>query len=267
MTTLVLLHAFPVDSRMWNPVRSVLAAAGRLADPPAGSPAPGPDALTLVTPDQRGCGRTPLPGDGAEPHVDVVARDVLAHLDSLGVDRAVVGGCSMGGYVAMALARIAPERVAGLLLADTRPDADDADRRAMRLAAAERAEREGTDWLPATVLPGLLAAGSPDTHPELAARLRAVITEQPPAGVAWAQRAMAARPDSADVLRAFDGPALVVVGERDALSPPEQARAMAAMLPAGRYVELPGSGHLAPVESPDEFVAALTTWLRDTHPA
>lgn len=243
-TPLVLLHAFPTDSRMWSPVRSELAGAAR-----------------VITPDQRGLGHSPLPADGREPAMDVVAGDVLALLDDLGLERVVLGGCSMGGYAAMAVLRRAPHRVAGLLLADTRPDADDADRRASRIAMAERAEREGVSWLPDTVLPGLLAAGTPEMRSELVGRLRALVTAQPPAGVAWALRALASRPDSTEVLRAYDGPALVVVGERDVLSPPDVVREMAALLRCAELVELPGCGHLSPLEAPDDFAAAVTGLL------
>jgi pimeloyl-ACP methyl ester carboxylesterase len=240
----VLLHAFPVDSRMWDPVRGALAEAAR-----------------VITPDQRGAGRSPLPPGGGEPSMDAVAGDVLALLDDRGLDRVVLGGCSMGGYAAMAVLRRAPHRVRGLVLIDTRPDTDDGERRASRLAMAERAEREGTGWLADTVLPGLLAAGTPQVRAELVERLRALITAQPADGVAWAQRAMAARPDATDVLRSFDGPALVMVGERDALSPPDLARRMATLLPRGELVELSGCGHLSPLEAPDEVAAAITEWL------
>ena len=243
-TPLVLLHALPVDSRMWDPVRDALAGAAR-----------------VITPDQRGFGHSPLPPDDREPRLDAVADDVLELMDDLGLERAVLGGCSMGGCAAMAVLRRAPHRVAGLVLVDTRPDADNDERRAGRLAMAEQVERDGVSWLADTVLPGLLAAGTPEVRPELDARLRALVTAQPPAGVAWAQRAMAARPDSTDVLRAFDGPALAVVGERDVLSPPDVVRRMAALLPQGELVELPGCGHLSPMEAPDEVAAAVSSWL------
>jgi pimeloyl-ACP methyl ester carboxylesterase len=241
---LVLLHAFPVDSRMWDQVRGPLAETAR-----------------VITPDQRGLGRSPLPDEADAPSMDAVAGDVLALLDELGLERAVLGGCSMGGYVAMAALRKAPHRVSGLLLIDTRPDADDDDRRAGRLTSAERVEREGTAWLADTLLPGLLASGTPDVRPDLAAWLRALIIAQPATGVAWAQRAMAARPDSTGVLRSFSGPALVLVGERDALSPPTQAREMAGLLAAGELVEVPGCGHLSPIEAPDEVTAVIARWL------
>jgi pimeloyl-ACP methyl ester carboxylesterase len=241
---LVLLHAFPVDSRMWDQVRDPLAERTR-----------------VITPDQRGLGRSPLPDEAGAPSMDAVADDVLALLDQLGLERVVLGGSSMGGYAAMAALRKAPHRVSGLLLIDTRPDADDDDRRAGRLASAERVEREGTAWLADTVLPGLLASGTPDVRPDLVAWLRALIIAQPAAGVSWAQRAMAARPDSTGVLRSFGGPALVLVGERDVLSPPKLAREMARLLPAGELVELRGCGHLSPIEAPGEVAAVIVGWL------
>jgi pimeloyl-ACP methyl ester carboxylesterase len=246
-TPLVLLHAYPVDSRMWDPVRGSL-----------------PEGVRLITPDQRGMGRSPMPSDDTDPSMDVAADDVLAMMDELGLDRAVIGGVSMGGYTAMALLRRARERVAGLVLMNTRPDADDPDRRQTRLAAAERAEREGVSWLPDTMLPMLLAAGTPTVRPELVGWLRAMILDQSPAGVAWAQRAMAARPDSTDVLRGYTGPALVVAGERDVVSTPELAAQMAELMPAGELVELAGCGHLSPVEAPAELAAAIGQWLART---
>jgi pimeloyl-ACP methyl ester carboxylesterase len=216
--------------------------------------------VRVITPDQRGFGRSPLPPDEG-PSVDVLADDVLAMLDGLGLERVVLGGCSMGGYVAMAVLRKAAERVDRLVLVDTRPDADDFDRRAGRLAAAARIEEEGMAFLPDTLLPGLLAAGTPDRRADLVSDLRAMIVAQPAQGVVWALRAMAERPDSHDVLRAFDRPALVVVGERDALSPPQVARQLAALLPAAELVEVPGAGHLTPVETPDEVATTILDWL------
>jgi pimeloyl-ACP methyl ester carboxylesterase len=214
----------------------------------------------VIVPDLRGFGRSPLP-PGDEPSVEALADDVVAMLDELALDRVVLGGCSMGGYVAMAVLRKAAERVERLVLVDTRPDADDFDRRAARLATAARAEQEGIGWLPDTLLPGLLASGTPDRRAELVGTVRAMIIAQPAEGVAWALRAMAQRPDSADVLRDFDRPALVVVGERDALSPPEVSRQLAGLLPDAELVEIPGAGHLTPMEAPDEVADAILSWL------
>lgn len=242
---LVLLHAFPVDARMWSGVR------GRL-EPQA----------RVITPDQRGLGQSPLPSDSAEPDLGLVADDVVALLDKLELPQVVLGGCSMGGYAAMEVLRRAPSRVSGLLLADTKATADDAEQRDGRLAAADRAEREGTaGWLAENSVSGVLGETSHQERPDLVADVRDMIETQPASGVAWAQRAMAARPDSTETLRSYEGPALVVVGEQDDLSPPSVARDMVAALPEGELRILPHTGHLAPMEDPKVFVDAVRPWM------
>ncbi|MEU4803673.1 alpha/beta hydrolase [Actinosynnema sp. NPDC023587] len=244
---MVLLHAFPFDGRMWDGVRAAL-------DP--------------ITPDLRGLDR--------EPDLGAFADDVLRDLDRRGLGRVVLGGCSMGGYVAMALLRRAPERVAGLVLADTRYTADGDQARAGRLAMADRVvagdvardaagggaedvaggAAKGVAWLPDSLVPGLLG---PSPAAGVVERVRELVLAQPAAEVAWAQRAMAARPDSRDVLAALDVPALVLVGSEDALTPPTAARELADVLRA-EYAELPGVGHLTPIEAPQAFAAAVLDW-------
>ncbi|WP_433869882.1 alpha/beta fold hydrolase [Saccharopolyspora sp. CA-218241] len=245
-TPLVLLHAFPVDGRMWDEVRPRLDSQVR-----------------VIAPDVGGLGASAAEVD--EPGIDIAAAGVLGLLDRLELDRVVLGGCSMGGYVAMALLRAAPERVAGLLLADTKAVADDADQRANRLSVAERAEREGTaGWLAESSAANLVGRASHDQRPEVVARVRGLIEDQPAAGVAWSQRAMAARPDSTAVLRSFTGPALVVVGAEDVLTPPAAAQVLADAVPGGELVVLPEAGHLPPVETPEAFAAVVRTWLERT---
>lgn len=228
----MLLHAFPFDSRMWDGVR---------------------DLLEPITPDQRGGGRS--------PDLVAVADDVLRLLDERGIERAVLGGCSMGGYAAMAVLRRDPSRVAGLVLADTRAGADTDEARANRLAMAARVQADGVGWVPDTVLGGLLG---PAADEAVVARVRELILDQDPAEVVWAQRAMAARPDSTGVLAEVDVPALVLVGEHDALTPPASARELAGVLRRGEYVELPGVGHLTPLEAPAAFASAVLDWRRRT---
>lgn len=238
----VLLHAFPLDSRMWDGVRSAFGD-------------------RLVTPDLPGFGGAP-PVDS--PDLDLAAAEVVAALDRLGIERAIVGGCSMGGYVAMALLRRAPSRVSGLVLVNTKASADTDAARANRLAMAARAEQVesgGIGWLADEMLTTLLGPTTLERRPAAEARLRALIADQSPAAVAWAQRAMAARPASIDVLRAADVPALVVRAEEDALIPGEEAAAMVDALPQAKFVELLAAGHLAPLEVPDEFAAVLGGWL------
>ncbi|MCP2261030.1 Pimeloyl-ACP methyl ester carboxylesterase [Streptoalloteichus tenebrarius] len=244
---LVLLHAFPADAGMWDAVRAPLA-----------------ERVRLVTPDQRGLGRTPLDENGQlpAPDLDVVAEDLLRLLDHLGIDRAILGGCSMGGYVAMAVLRKAPERVAGLVLASTKAVADTEEQRAARLAVAARAEADGTaGWLADSVLPTLVGETSHAERPDVVAAVRALVERQPATGVAWAQRAMAARPDSTETLRSARVPALVLAGEEDRLTPPEVARDLVGLMPRSELVVLPRCGHLAPVEAPEAFAAAVLDWL------
>jgi pimeloyl-ACP methyl ester carboxylesterase len=225
--TLVLLHAFPLDSRMWDGVREPFAAR-----------------LRVVTPDL---------GDGP-PSLDDAADAVLA---GLGDEPFVLGGCSMGGYLAMSILRKVPERVAGLLLVDTKSAADAPEARENRLAMAARAEAEGVSgWLADALLPNLVA---PTAKPEVVATLRSIIESQAGSVVARAQRAMAARPDSTELLAGVTVPTLVVRGAEDALMPPG-----AVQVPGARVVELAGCGHLPPVEDPEAFAAVVQAWL-DEH--
>ncbi|WP_091670870.1 alpha/beta fold hydrolase [Amycolatopsis marina] len=242
---LVLLHAFPVDARMWNPVREPLAARRR-----------------LITPDQRGLGRTPLPESEHEPSLDVAARDVLAMLDRLELDRVVLGGCSMGGYVTMAVLRAAPERVGGLVLIDTKATADTEDARNTRLTVAQRAEAEAsTGWLAESMMPKLLGEQTREGRPDVVETVRDLVESQRPEGIAWAQRAMAARPDSTELLRGTDVPTLIIVGEQDTLTPPEAARALAESMPSAEFAMVGGAGHLTPLEAPERVSTEVLGWL------
>jgi pimeloyl-ACP methyl ester carboxylesterase len=182
---------------------------------------------------------------------------VVADLDAAGIDRAIVGGVSMGGYIALAVLRSYPERLAGLVLADTRSGADDAAALERRRGAAERADRGDIAAGPDAIAP-LIADTTAGAVREELARIAADV---PPASVAWAQRAMAARPDSTDVLAAARVPLLIVVGERDAVTPPAAAQDMARVAQDVELVELPGVAHLTPAEDPPGFADALTGWL------
>ncbi|WP_034274165.1 alpha/beta fold hydrolase [Haloechinothrix halophila] len=242
---LVLLHAFPVDARMWDGVREPLAARTR-----------------LITPDQRGLGRSPLPDSDRVPTLDDAARDVIALLDKLELDKVVLGGCSMGGYVTMAVLRAVPERVGGIVLIDTKASSDAEEASDNRLVMAERVERDGVGWLPDAMLDALLGETTRAERPEVVAQVRELIKSQSPDGVAWAQRAMAMRPDSTETLRRADVPALVVVGEEDTLTRVDEAHAMVDALPKATLDIIPAAGHLAPVEQPAAVAEAILGWLR-----
>jgi len=193
------------------------------------------------------------------PVMPVVVLDDAADavLAGLGDEPFVLGGCSMGGYLAMAILRKAPAQVAGLLLVDTKSAADTPEARDNRLAVAARAEAEGvTGWLADAMLPNLV---SPAARPEVLATLRSLIDSQAGSVVARAQRAMAARPDSTELLASVTVPTLVVRGADDALMAPG-----AIQVPGAQVVELAGCGHLPPVEDPDGFAAVVLDWLEST---
>nr|WP_269204544.1 alpha/beta hydrolase [Motilibacter deserti] len=235
-----MLHAFPLSPRMFDQARLLLE----------------PDVRVLV-PGLAGFGGTPVPAAG--PSLDVLADEVAALLDEAGLASAVVCGVSMGAYVALALARRHPARLRGLVLASSRAGADapEARERRERIARAVLAERD-VRVLHEEVAPGLLGATTHEVRPDVVEDVRRLVGEAPVEAVAWAQRAMAARPDSTDVLADVRVPALVLVGEEDAIVPVDEARAIAAALPVGRLMAVPGAGHLVPLERPAEFAAAVT---------
>ncbi|MFZ0324367.1 MAG: alpha/beta hydrolase [Actinomycetes bacterium] len=244
MTTLVLLHAFPLDSSMYDEIRSPLA-----------------DACDLLTPDFPGFGSSPLPDD--PPSLDVLARAVVDDLDRRGLGQVVIGGTSMGGYVTMACLRNHPQRFSGVVLIDTKAGADTDAAAAGRRAMADRLDRENTaDALVEAVYPKLLGVTTVAEREAVAERVRTQVRGAPPRAAAWAQRAMAVRPDSFPTLLVTALPSLVVVGEEDQLSPPDDAEAMAAALAGAVLTRVPRAGHLTPLESPEAVVEAVTGFLQ-----
>lgn len=237
----VLLHAFPLSRAVFQ------AQLGGLADQ-----------ARVVAPDLRGFGESPGPGDD-EPTLDLMADDVAALLDRLGIDTCILGGLSMGGYVVMSMLRRHPDKIAAVVLIDTKAAADDAGARENRERVARAVVADGARVL-RPMLDTLLGETTRRERPHVVAQMTAWLDAARPDGVAWAQRAMATRPASFDTLAQADVPAFVVVGEEDSLAPHDDALAMAAAFstPAPVYV-LPGAGHLPSVETPD----ALTGTLRD----
>lgn len=212
----------------------------------------------LLTPDLRGFGSGPALGDPSpDPDLALLADDVVSALDDQGIERAIVGGVSMGGYVALAVLRAYPDRVAGLVLVDTRSGADDSAALERRRAVAERAD-EGEISTGLDAVGPLIGKAAPEPVRDM---LASIAADVPAPTVGWAQRAMAARPDSTGELMAAGVPVLVVVGEHDAVTPPDEARVMAATVPGAEFVQLPDAGHLSPAEDPEGFSTALIGWL------
>lgn len=231
---LVLLAPFPFDARIWAGVAAALDGRAITVDPP-------------------GFGASPLL---PEATLEAYAAAVVAGLDAAGVDRFSVAGNSMGGYAALAVAAAVPERLAGIGLVGTKASADNDEARANRLAMADRAEGGApASELVAPMLERLLGAHTRAESPELEERVAEWLVSAPTDGIAWAQRAMATRPDRLDVLRGLSVPAVVVHGVADPMMSESDAWAMAEAL--GVDITLVDSGHLVPFEAPDAVAAAL----------
>ncbi len=240
----VFLHAFPFSARMWRPQLAALK--GRYS-----------------------AHAVNLPGFGGEPAraktLEAFAESVLEELDVLGIEKAVFVGLSMGGYVAFRLFELAPERFSGLLLADTRAGADPPEGREKRTRLAEAVLKEGPRALLPDFLNAVLGETTRKTRPELVREVEAMILEADPEGVANALLAMRDRPDSFDLLPQMNFPVLLVYGEEDALTPPEEGLGMLEKLPKGRMLTIPRAGHMANLEAPAAFNTALSGLLAEVY--
>jgi 3-oxoadipate enol-lactonase len=241
----VLLHGFPFNRSMWREQARALV-----------------ETCRVIAPDLRGQGDTPLGETTGAATMEEMAADVAALLDELNVNRAVVGGLSMGGYVALAFRRAFPERVGALVLADTRSQADTEDARRTREETARRALSEGMEPVTSAMLPKLLSEETRLRRPETVERVRQMLLAAKPEGAAAALRGMALRRDQTDLLREIEAPTLIVVGREDVVTPPADAEAMRDKIEGSRLVRIEGAGHLSNVERPEEFNLALVDFLR-----
>ncbi|HSD67236.1 MAG TPA: alpha/beta fold hydrolase [Vicinamibacteria bacterium] len=239
---LLLFHAFPLGLSMWDAQVEALSAAHR-----------------VVRFDARGFGGSD-PGTGPLT-MERIADDGALLLDRLGIEKAVVGGCSMGGYAAFAFVRRHPQRLDGLVLQDTRAGADTPEAKANRAALAGRVLAEGAGAAAEALLPNLLGETTHRERPSLVASVRERILAAAPAGIANALHGLAARADSRGTLPTIDVPTLVLVGAEDALTPTSEATTMAAAIPRARLDVIPAAGHLASLENPAAVNAALRAFL------
>jgi 3-oxoadipate enol-lactonase len=243
LRTLVLLHAFPLNADMWEP---------QLRAAPRG--------WRLIAPDWPGFGDTDPLRDGPRRSLDEFAADVIDLLQALGVDHAVVCGLSMGGYAAFALFRLVPDLFSALVLADTRPGADTEEGLEGRRRLMAILDREGPEGVANDMIPKLLGPRSRE-RPDVVGRVRELILANRPVGIRTAIAALMARPDSTDLLAAVHCPTLIVVGREDGITPPAEAEKMQRAIPGSALEVIEDAGHLANLEQPDRFNAALTTFL------
>lgn len=236
---LLLVHGHPFDRSMWTPQLARLPRTG----------------WRVVAPDLRGYGQTSLVA-GVTP-LHTFAADLAALLDHLGVDRAVLCGLSMGGQIVLEFHRLFPDRVRGLVLADTYAQAETAQGRAARHAQADRLLREGMAGYAEEVLTTMVAPHNVEALPQVAEHVLAMMRGAPPEGAAAALRGRADRPDYTDMLPRIAVPTAVVVGAEDEFTPVRDAEYMHERIPDSTLAVVHGAAHLPNLERPAEFDRAV----------
>lgn len=239
----VLLHGYPFNRSMWREQAEFLSSSYR-----------------VITPDLRGLGETPPVGETAT--MTEMAQDVDALLNELDIRRVMVGGLSMGGYVALAFYRRFPLRVRALILADTRAQSDTDEARRSRMEQAETILRDGMEAIADGFLSKVLAPATLAERPHVVARVREMITSTDPRGAAAALQGMAARSDQTFHLPSFLAPALVIVGSLDQLTTTQDAELLHREIRGARLEVIEGAAHLSNIERPDAFNHALADFLQ-----
>jgi pimeloyl-ACP methyl ester carboxylesterase len=240
----VLLHGFPLSSAMW---KEQLTGVGSM--------------YRVIAPDLRGHGNSPAP-EGVYT-IDEMADDVIELLDRLSLDvPVVIGGLSMGGYVALSLVARYPARVRGLMLMDTRAGADTPDVAEKREETAQAVIATGNvTAVVDSMIPRLFAKKTIEDRAERVAFLRETMEQNTPRGIAGALRGMAIRPDRRDDLARIKVPTIVLVGEEDAITPPTEALSLADAIQGARLEVVANAGHMAPYENPSVANAVILRFL------
>lgn len=247
---LLLVHGFPLDHTLW--IHQIETFKGD---------------YRVILPDLRGHGQSEAPP--GPYRMDRMAADLSALLQELKIERVVLGGLSMGGYVVFAFWRLYPERVRALLLANTRAAADTREGKQNRQAMIERVQAAGKDAIVEDLLLKLLSPATLERKPEVVAHARQMMANTPASGVIGALQGMAQRPDSTPTLATITVPTLIIVGEDDTIIPPAEGEAMRSQIlskrddpaPTVGLVRVPQAGHLAPMENPTAFNQALRGFL------
>ncbi|MBI1358140.1 MAG: alpha/beta fold hydrolase [Acidobacteria bacterium] len=243
---LLLIHAFPLNRTMYAEQNKELAKGAR-----------------VVSFDAPGVGNS----ESAEVSIDGLADLAVGLMDALHIQTAVVGGVSMGGYAALAFARLYPDRLRGLILADTRAAADSPEGRKGRQEMADVALNEGSAAIAERMIPRVLGATTLKRRRKIVDRVRGMIESTPPEAIAALSLALGGRCDSTALLSDIRVPTLVVTGEEDALTPASEAREWGGKIRHAKIVEIPDAGHLANIETPDRFNSIVREFLEGLPPS
>lgn len=239
---IVLIHGYPFNRSLWTEQTEALNSKYR-----------------VVAPDLRGFGES----DSSEGTATMarMAEDVAALMDALAIEQAVIGGLSMGGYVALAFARMFPARVKALVLADTRAQADTEEGKQTRHQQAEKALSEGMAGIADAMLPKLLTPDTVSKRPELVKRVRDMMLKTKPGGAAAALLGMAERDDQTEFISSIRVPALILVGREDAITPVADSEKMQSQIEGSRLVVIENAGHVSNLEQTEQFNDALLGFL------
>jgi pimeloyl-ACP methyl ester carboxylesterase len=237
----VFVHGFPHHRKAWAAQLRALVGHSR-----------------AIAVDLPGFGESDMPERFA---IDAWANGLARFLDALEIQRAIIAGLSMGGYVTLAFWRLHRERVLALVLADTRAGADTEEGKQKRRETIELARHEGPTAVARALLPGMVGKSTREREPSVVAAMRAMLESASVDSIVGASEAMMNRPDATSVLATIDVPTLIIVGEEDVLTPPKESRAMHATIPGSRLEIIPSAGHVSNVERPAAFNQVLTEFI------
>jgi pimeloyl-ACP methyl ester carboxylesterase len=236
-----LVHGYPLDGRVWGDAGAILASSFR-----------------AIVPDLPGFGESKLNGPFT---MEDLAKSLLELADALKIDRFALAGLSMGGYVGQALYRIAPKRLSGLSFVDSRANADDEAGKTGRDKMIELLEKQGTPGVVESMLPKMLHPDAYTLDPALVERQREIMQAQKPQALKYACAAMRDRPEFFSALPTLSCPLQVIVGDGDAIAPPDVAKKIADLTPGARLDVIKGAGHMSPLEKPAEVAEAMERFV------
>lgn len=238
----VLLHGYPFNRTLWTEQGSALS-----------------NSYRVITPDLRGLGESDATPGAAT--MNRMAQDVAALLDHLEISRAVIGGLSMGGYVTLAFYKQFPSRVRGLVLADTRAQADTEEGKQTRFQQADKALAEGMAGIADSMLPKLLTPETVSKRPEVVKRVRDMMLKTKPEGAAGALLGMAEREDQTPLLSQISCPVLILVGREDPITPVQDSEKMNRAIAGSRLVVIENAAHVSNLERTEQFNDELVRFL------
>lgn len=243
-TPVLLLHAFPLNSKQWEGQIESLS-----------------ERFRFIAPDLQGFGGSTAPDDESVYSMDSYADDAAAILDELGLGDVVLTGLSMGGYIALAFLRRHRERVSALVLADTKAEADPPEAKEKRTNQQAQVRADGTAGLIEGLSGALLGEPTHAKKPDVVEATTKLMAENPPAGFIGALEAMKNRPDSTGDLGSITVPTLIIVGENDGVTPVAASEALNQGVSGSKLVVIPEAGHLSNLEAPEAFNGALAEFL------